>query len=206
MINSIHQVRHVSFMAHHSDSHSVIKTHFYPVTITNFHCVDETLMRGGKPSQEQLKELQKCGVKNVISFCTNYNPATKTQGTMPDEAELAKKLGMKFFWLPFKSKDNPSDEAVNEFFKIIDNARANNEKVFIHCRHGADRTGLFSALYRIKYQKCKLSDVIRELMTYGHDANHNPNIIPFIIDFKESLNPINKFNKFKEIVYKLLIK
>lgn len=206
MITAIPQVNYVNFTAHNSQPHTVKKPHFYPISITNFHCVDETLMRGAKPDYEQLKELKNSGVKNIISFCTNYNPKTKTCGAMPEEALLAEKLGMNFYWLPFKSTENPSEDSIRQFFNIIDASKANGEKVFIHCRHGADRTGLFSALYRIKYQKVELSDVIRELMTYGHDANHNPNIIPFIIDFKESLNPINRFNKFKKAVYKFLIK
>lgn len=205
MITALPQVNYVNFAAHNSRIHTQ-KHHFGQITIENFHCVDETLMRGAKPDFEQLKELKNSGVKNIISFCTNYNPKSKTQSGVPEESFLAEKLGMNFYWLPFKSTENPSGDSIRKFFNIIDNSKTNGEKVFIHCRHGADRTGLFSALYRIKYQKVKLSDVIRELMVYGHDANHNPNIIPFIIDFKECLNPINRFNKIKVAVYKFLIK
>ena len=165
-----------------------------PITIQNFHKVDETLMRGAKPTEAQLKELKSNGIDTIISFCTNYNPQNPKLRTIPEEANWAKKLGMKFHWIPERSNRNPSPDDVNKFFKIIDNARARGEKVFIHCRHGADRTGLFSAIYRLKNQNVKLSDVIKELMKYGHDANNNPNIIPFIIDFKENQSLINKLN------------
>ena len=182
-MNAITPISYVNFNAH--SSRTVHRTSRKPITIKNFHNVDETLMRGAKPTYEQLKELKSNGVKTIVSFCTNYNPVTQKTGDIPVEAEWAKKLGMNFYWIPFKSTENPSDRDVEAFFSIMDNARNNGEKVFIHCRHGADRTGLFSSLYRIKYQNAELSQVIRELMAYGHDANNNPNIIPYIIDFHE---------------------
>ena len=194
MINAIPQISSVNFTAHipHVHKHH---SHHYPITIINFHRVDDTLMRGAKPDYEQLKELKNIGVNNIISFCTNYNPKTKTQGSIPSEAQWAEKLQMNFHWLPFKSTENPSKSMVRDFFNIIDESKAKGEKVFIHCRHGADRTGLFSAIYRIKYQHAELSDVVKELMAYGHNANNNPNIIPYIIDFKESLKPVIKENR-----------
>ena len=174
-----------------------------PITIQNFHKVDETLMRGAKPTEAQLKELKSNGIDTIISFCTNYNPQNPKLRTIPEEANWAKKLGMNFYWIPERSNRNPSVEDVNKFFNITDGARTRGEKVFIHCRHGADRTGLFSAIYRLKNQNVKLSDVIKELMKYGHDANNNPNIIPFIIDFKENQSLINKLNELTQQGLKL---
>lgn len=202
----ITNIQNINFNAHHQN---VTKPILPPNTITirNFHEVDGTLMRGAKPNQEQLQELKNNGIKTIISFCTNFNPQTQKYGGLPEEAQWANKLGMNFHWLPMHSTNNPTISDVNKFFQITDDARNKGEKVFIHCRHGADRTGVYSALYRVRNQNVKLSDVIRELMAYGHDANHNPNIIPFIIDFKESLNPLNKImNAGKDIVQSLLKK
>ena len=174
-----------------------------PITIKNFHEVDSTLLRGAKPTQAQLQELKDNGVKTIISFCTNYNPQNPQTKTPPEEANWAKNLGIKFHWLPFQSTKNPKQSYIDNFFNITDEARKKKEKVFIHCRHGADRTGLFSAIYRLRNQDIKLSDVIKELMAYGHDANHNKNIIPFIIDFKETMKAKNKFfDSFKNLIKK----
>lgn len=177
-----------------------------PITINNFHKIDETLMRGAKPTEAQLKELKSNGVDTIISFCTNYNPQYPKLRIIPDEANWAQKLGMNFHWMPERSNRNPSQKDVKRFFKITDCARARGEKVFIHCRYGADRTGLFSAIYRLKNQNVKLSDVIKELMKYGHDANNNPNIIPFIIDFKENLSPANKIIEPAQQGLKLIVR
>ena len=69
-----------------------------PITIQNFHKVDETLMRGAKPTEAQLKELKSNGIDTIISFCTNYNPQNPKLRTVPEEANWAKKLGMNFHW------------------------------------------------------------------------------------------------------------
>lgn len=202
----ISRIQNVSFNSHHHN-HTKPITPSDTITITNFHPVDETLMRGAKPTQTQLQELKNNGVKTIISFCTNYNPQTKKYGGLPEEAEWAEQLGMKFYWMPMNSNKNPIFSDVQNFLKITDEARNKGEKVFIHCRHGADRTGVFSAIYRLTNQNVKLSDVIRELMAYGHDANYNPNIIPYLIDYKENLNPLNKIiNAGKEFITKLLNK
>ena len=193
-MNTISAIPPITFSGH--KVHAPKVQHKYPITITNFHRVDDTLMRGAKPTKDQLKELKDNGVRTIISFCTNYNPTNPQPQKMPDEAEWAKQLGMKFHWLPFRSKDNPSEDYVNSFFSIINDAKAKGEKVFIHCRHGADRTGLFAALYRLQYQNVRLSDVVTELMEYGHDATDNPNIIPYIIKFKEDQSIEKKIVKF----------
>lgn len=190
MISTITNVKPINYKA--NKHYSRAKKAPSPITIQNFHQVDDTLLRGAKPTQAQMQELKDNGVKTIISFCTNYNPQNPKARTLPDEAKWANKLGINFYWMPFRSKENPLDQDVKAFFRITDKARENGEKVFIHCRHGADRTGVFSAIYRLRNQNVKLSDVIRELLKYGHDANNNPNIIPFIIDFKSNLNPINK--------------
>lgn len=174
------------------------------ITIDNFHRIDETLLRGGKPTQAQLQELKDNGVKTIISFCTNYNPHNPKAKVLPEEANWASKLGINFYWMPFRSTENPLKQDIDTFFKVTDEARQNGEKVFIHCRHGADRTGVFSAMYRLRNQNVKLSDVIRELLKYGHDANHNSNIIPFLIDYYAELNPINKLKTIiKELIRSL---
>ena len=122
--------------------------------------------------------------------------STLMRGAKPTEAQLKelKSNGVKSI-ISFCTNYNPQNPKVKTLPDEANwaQARKKGEKVFIHCRHGADRTGLFSAIYRLRNQNVRLSDVIRELMFYGHDANHNQNIILYIIDFKEKINPNEQF-------------
>ena len=66
----ITNIQSINFNAHHKN---VTKPILPPNTITirNFHEVDETLMRGAKPNQEQLQEL-----KNMVVCQKRLNGQT----------------------------------------------------------------------------------------------------------------------------------
>lgn len=155
-----------------------------PITIKNYHHIDSVVSRGAKPTEVQISELRNHGYKHIISFCTHYDPRTGTANGLPQEAKWAEKQGIKFHWLPFYAKDNPPKNYIKKFFEVTDKARLNNERVFIHCRYGADRTGVFSAIYKIRNYKASLDKTIKEMLKYGHDAYGNPNLIPFVIKYK----------------------
>lgn len=169
-----------------------VQKHRHGTGIPNFHRVDGLLYRGAKPNSAQLLDLRNKGITKIISFCTNYTPKHPNQVRIPNEAFEAENIGIKFHWLPFRSCENPPKEYVRKFFKIINTATKNNEKVFIHCKHGKDRTGLFAALYRLKNGQKSLTETLCELLKYGHDVDNNKNIIPFIIEFSKKLNKSNK--------------
>ena len=132
-MNTIPKIQPVTYKAHRFQPPSHKPR--VPITITNFHYVDDTLMRGAKPTQAQLQELKDNGVKTIISFCTNYNPQNPKAKTLPNEAFWAKNLGINFYWMPFRSNQNPHEKDIKTFFKVVDDAKAKGEKVFIHCRH-----------------------------------------------------------------------
>ena len=67
-------------------------TNITPITIKNFHQVDEILLRGAKPTQAQLQELKDNGIKTIISFCTNYNPQNPKQKTNTTAKNIFKSL------------------------------------------------------------------------------------------------------------------
>ena len=48
------------------------------------------------------------------------------------------------------SKQIPNDENLEAFFSLLDDEAT--YPVLIHCHHGIGRAGLYSALYRIKYE------------------------------------------------------
>lgn len=165
-----------------------------PITIKNYHHVDDILTRGAKPTEAQILELKKHGYNTIISFCTNYDPNhPNSKPKLPSEAKWAKQLGIKFYWMPFSSRENPPSKYIKKFFEITDKARMNGERVFIHCRYGADRTGAFSAMYKIRNYNISSSEAIKEMFKYGHNANGNKNLIPFITDFKDK-NGLLGFN------------
>lgn len=150
-------------------------------TIPNFQQVDATLYRGGKPTIEHLQELKRQGVDTVICFRTGY------QGNEFNEAQAVTNSGMKYVHLPFISWNDPPEEHVQKFFEVMDKARANREKVFIHCTHGKDRTGLFAGMYKVHYGLDSIDNCVKEMLELGHNQAENPNLIPYLRNYASKL-------------------
>ena len=62
-----------------------------------------------------------------------------------------------------------SDEEVISFLTIISDP--NNQPVFVHCRYGADRTGLMCAVYRVVVQGWSREAAIDEMQRGGYGAH-----------------------------------
>ena len=148
-----------------------------------FSKVDETLYRGSRPTSQQLLELKEIGVSTIIDLTTepfvkpNYN-----------EADCAKILGMKHVKIPLVSYTNPSDKQVKTFFKEIELAKKNNQKVYIHCLDDGDRTGLFVELYRIKYRLSDVETSINTLRRNNYNFSENPKVLTLLHDFEKKCN------------------
>ena len=57
---------------------------------------------------------------------------------------------MKYIHIPWQITKKGKPEALGQFFEAMDDKT--NRPVFFHCRRGAERTSVMSALYYIKYQ------------------------------------------------------
>lgn len=104
--------------------------------------VDEKLARGEQPLlPDTIKELQRRGIKTII------NLRGRDQRTLEEE-RLAQAAGITYYSLPLAGLRAPSDEQVHEILDVIQRAEG---PVFVHCRHGQDRTGVIVACYRIEH-------------------------------------------------------
>lgn len=150
--------------------------------IRNFKKIDDFACRGGQPTKEQLIDLKNNGITTIINFRTLFVPHIDF-----DEAEEAKKLGIKYFSIPLISKNGPSNKDVTDFFELTDKARDKNEKIFIHCAWGQDRTGIMSALYKVKYSLDNINNCAKEMLEMGHNNIRFPDLVPTFKKIAENL-------------------
>jgi len=151
--------------------------------IRNFKRIDKYISRGGQPTKEQLLDLQKDGVKHIINFRTLYVPFIDFV-----EEEEAKKLGINYVSMPLISKNGPSEKNVSDFFELTDKAKSKNEKIFIHCAWGKDRTGIMAALYKVKNGLDTITNCAKEMIEMGHDNIRFPDLIPQFIKIAKTFN------------------
>jgi protein tyrosine/serine phosphatase len=117
--------------------------------VENFAKVSEALWRGAQPTAQGFVELEKMGLKTVVSFRHDH-----------DDLPLMKNTHLKYLRLPSHAF-RATEENLVTFLKVIEDPA--NWPVFIHCAQGRDRTGYNAAAYRIVEQGWKADDAIAEM-------------------------------------------
>ena len=117
--------------------------------LSNLHQVTPTIYRSAQPDETSGAALQKLGIKTVLSFRKRNKdePLHKTQGVTFKRYPL-------YTW-DIEEKD------ILAVLKIMNDPA--NQPILIHCTHGADRTGLMMASYRMIVQGWTKEAAIAEM-------------------------------------------
>ncbi len=127
--------------------------------IPNLHLVAPGIWRGAAPGEAGLARLKAMGVKTVIDL--RISPKlVRREGTE------ARALGLHWINLPMGA-DPPTPTQVSTLLSALD--RAPGEPVFVHCQHGADRTGCMVGIYRVTRQGWSFPRAYAEMRRDGFD-------------------------------------
>ncbi len=116
------------------------KTSGLKQVITNFDEVEPGFYRSGCLLNNSYPYLKEAGIKTVINFIDHKSQVKK-------ETEKLKELGIEEISIPWNGFDYPKDEDVQKFIQIVKDPA--KHPVLIHCKRGAERTGLMVACYRV---------------------------------------------------------
>lgn len=125
--------------------------------LPNFYKVSDDLYRGAQPTTEGMKQLKELGIKTLI----NLRSIHSDHDELGDTKLVYEHMNMTTL--------GPSNEEVVRFLQIVTDS--NSTPVFVHCQHGADRTGTMCAIYRIAVQDWSKDEAIAE-MTEGDFGFH----------------------------------
>lgn len=123
--------------------------------VNNLHRITPSLYRSAQLSKDDLPQLQKLGIKKVISFRAFHS-----------DTEILAGSGITMQRIPINTW-NIRDEDMVTALKALHEVERDGP-VLIHCQHGADRTGLVSALYRVVYQGWTKEQALDELQHGGY--------------------------------------
>ena len=143
----------------------------------NYKKIDNTVSRSAQPKAEDFKWLKEQGVTDVINFRTMY-----VSGIGFDEKSLVEQNGMKYHNIPSHTK-TPNEQNIGKFLDIVDNVQKQDGKVHIHCKAGADRTGMYSWIYKQTHNLGSMKSNEKEMLEMGHHYNLYPNLINWIKNF-----------------------
>lgn len=129
-----------------------------PVPIRNFHKVNDWLYRGGQPGSEGVTALKELGIRTVISLRWGKK-------TIETERAYVEAAGMTFLSVRLNYWNLPTQQIIEDFLVLIEQEAA--RPIFVHCLHGADRTGLLIAIYRMSYEHWPVEKAYAEMKKYG---------------------------------------
>ena len=122
--------------------------------VSNLHRISPTLYRSEQPTALGMKNLEKLGIRTVINLRAFNDDKNEVKGTSL-RTERVKILTWRI-----------DDKHVIEVMRML--KKAENGPFLIHCQHGADRTGLMSAMYRVLEQGWTPEDALTELIDGGY--------------------------------------
>ena len=141
--------------------------------------INQALFRGAQPRSAGFEQLKKLGVTTIVDL------RGEDPGTREWERRQAEALGMRFVSIPVSGWSPPNNEQVAEFLTLFH--EAGKEKVFVHCRFGDDRTGVFVATYRMALEGWPAEQAMNEMYFFGFNGFWHPAMKTFIRDFPARL-------------------
>jgi tyrosine-protein phosphatase SIW14 len=148
--------------------------------ISNAGKISDVLYRGAQPLDKGLPELKKLGITTIVDLRGEDREKIKW------ERKQAESLGIRFVHIPLSGWSPPTDEQVAQFLSLLRND--SGQKIFVHCRLGADRTGVFVAAYRMAVEKWTSEQAMKEMYFFGFNGFWHPSMKFFIKNFPASLN------------------
>jgi protein tyrosine/serine phosphatase len=121
--------------------------------LPNLARVDEGLFRGAQPRPEGFAALKTLGVRTVINLRAEH-----------DCHDDCAANGLGYVHVPQRAWTIDDADAI-AFLKAA--AVSADGPFFIHCQHGADRTGTMVAVYRVVVQGWSREDAIDEMVRGG---------------------------------------
>jgi len=121
--------------------------------VPNLHKVSDSLYRSAQPSAKGMANLKAAGIETIVNLRSFHS----------DRDEIGN-LGLAYEHIYMKAW-HPEEEDAVRFLQIVTNPK--RTPVLVHCQHGADRTGIMCALYRVAVQNWDKKEALREMTEGG---------------------------------------
>ncbi len=145
---------------------------------TNLHTViSGKIYRGAQPNPAAIHTLVKQhGIRTILNLRGTCFP----QEWYLEEAKTAQELGLALEDLTFSAGRWPSRHELRHLVETLDRAEY---PLFMHCRQGADRTGMASVIAQVLVGDVPYAEARRQLgMRYGHAPVGHPTILDCFFD------------------------
>ncbi len=115
--------------------------------------VNDRLYRGAQPNHGAMGELEELGITTIVNLRRFH-----------DDEDLIEDRPIKQHRIKINTWEL-NDEQVIAFLKLASDPA--NHPIYVHCMHGADRTGTMCAMYRVVLDGWTKQEAIREMTDGG---------------------------------------
>ena len=145
--------------------------------VPNLHKVSDALYRSAQPTAEGMRNLKELGVKTIINLRSFHS----------DRGEIGE-TGLGYEHIYMKAW-HPEEKEVVRFLQLVTDP--DRTPVLVHCMHGADRTGVLSAVYRVaavSYTHLRAHETVLDLVCRLLLEKKNKHKFHIILSYSASLS------------------
>jgi protein tyrosine phosphatase (PTP) superfamily phosphohydrolase (DUF442 family) len=143
---------------------------------SNTHPLSQDVWRSSQPAPRNIRRLAKRrGLKTIINL-----RGDRDCGSYRLEQQVCAKYGIKLINFSVKSRQAPERRVFHEAKALFDSIEY---PVLLHCKSGADRAGLMSALFLILKAGVPVAEAKRQLsLRFGHIRQADTGVLDFVFD------------------------
>ncbi len=143
----------------------------------NFHPISDEAYRSSQPTMWQLRrEVKRRGIKTIL----NLKGANLGSAYYAFEKEQCAKLGITLVDIDIYSRGIPEGSRIRRAKNVFDSVEY---PIWIHCKAGADRAGIYSTFYQHFRQGTAIAATDQlKLWPFGHIKHSNAGKIDFYLE------------------------
>ncbi|MGI9388203.1 MAG: fused DSP-PTPase phosphatase/NAD kinase-like protein [Methyloligellaceae bacterium] len=168
----------------------------FRIFYANRHQISDGVWRASQPWPHQVRYYAKKGIRTIVNL-----RGVRNCGSYRLEVDACKKHGVRLVDFKLRSREAPQREMIErfeEFFNDLD------YPILIHCKSGADRAGLASALFLFLNKHASLRSSQRQLhFRFGHFRHAETGILDHFFDQYSKYDKANptSFHEWVDRVY-----
>lgn len=143
----------------------------------NFHRISAEAFRSSQPTMWQLRRMvKKYGIKTIV----NLKGPNERSAYWAFEREQCEKLGIKLVDVNIASRSIPDAARIRRAKEVFESIEY---PMWMHCKAGADRTGLYATLYQHFRQGIPIEQTDQlKLWPYGHIKHSKAGKIDYYLE------------------------
>lgn len=147
----------------------------FRLLVANRHRVTYDLWRSAQPLPMQLAAARRRGIVSVVNLTGSRDTATHRL-----ERDACRRLGLRLVEYPLDSRDPPSRERIAGLERVFEGL---DYPALIHCKSGADRAGIASALYLLLREGRSVEEAKAQLSPrFGHIRQGPTGVLDHMLD------------------------